>query len=123
PGAVYATLAAAVLPDARRAAVFLYPRRLNFTQPEPARSVGQLLAEAAAQAGKLDDLRRRAEARQDQPLGELSARVLLAHAALAGGDTARAAAALDWLAQRLQKDTLQTTAELVCHAALPALEA
>jgi hypothetical protein len=122
PAEVYDALAAAVLPDARPAEVFLYPRALMLGTPEPTRSVGQLLADAAAKGGRLDDLRERAEARQNQPLGELTARVLLAQAALAGNDASRTAALIDWFGQRLQKDTLQTTAELVCHATLPALD-
>src|SRR5581483_6668625 len=87
------------------------------------RSLGLLLAETAAAAGKLDDLRTRAEARQNQPLGELSARVLLAQAAVVGKDAARLRPLLDWFAKRMQKDTLQNTAELVAHVALPVLEA
>src|SRR5262249_48646824 len=87
-----------------------------------ARSLGRLLAEAAARANQLDDLRRRVEARQNQPLGELTARVLLMQAALAGKDHARAAALIEWFTQRLQKDSLQTSAELTAHAAVPALD-
>ena len=52
----------------------------------------------------------------------LSEPLLLMQAALAGNDHARATALIDWFTQRLQKDTLQTTAELIAHAALPALD-
>ncbi|HEY1377965.1 MAG TPA: DUF1583 domain-containing protein, partial [Gemmataceae bacterium] len=122
PAEVYETLAAVVLPDARPTEAFVYPRSFAPGTPEPARSVGQLLADAAARCSKLDDLRRRAESRRDQPLGELTAHVLLGQVALTAGDAGRVAAELDWFTQRLAKDTLLTTAELACHVALPALE-
>src|SRR5262249_44676419 len=73
-------------------------------------------------AGKVEDLRKRVEARQAQPLAELPARVLLAQLGLAGKDPALACASLDWLAQRLQKEQLQNTADVACHAAVPALQ-
>jgi tetratricopeptide (TPR) repeat protein len=119
---LYDTLAAVVMPDARPAEVFLYVRPMQYTFQEKPRSLGILLAETAAAAGKLDDLRRRAEARQAQPLGELSARVLLAQAAFAGKDKSQVPAQLDWFTQRMQKDTLQNTAELIAHVALPLLD-
>jgi tetratricopeptide (TPR) repeat protein len=118
---IYAALAAAVLPDGRPAEVFVYPRPLAPTPQTPSESVGVLLARAAVDANLLDDLINRAEARQSQPLGELTARVLLAQAAVAGNDNGRMIALMEWFAQRLQKDTLQSTAELIAHAAAPAV--
>ncbi|HTK78773.1 MAG TPA: DUF1583 domain-containing protein, partial [Gemmataceae bacterium] len=119
---IYESLAAIVLPDARPSEVFLYIRPMTYTFREKPRSLGVLLAETAAAAGKLDDLRKRAEARQSQPLGELSARVLLAQTAVAGKQPSPLPALLDWFTQRMQKDTLQNTADLVAHVALPLLD-
>src|SRR5205807_400452 len=85
-------------------------------------SLGRTLADVAVQAGKSDDLIRAATARQNQPLGELPARVLLGLAAVAAKDDARAAESLKVLGERLAKDTLAQTAELACHVALPALD-
>jgi hypothetical protein len=118
---IYATLAAAVLPEGRPGEVFLYPRPLSEGFASRPRSLGQLLAETAARTGQLDDLVRRAEARGKQPGGALNAQVLLLQARLAGGDAGRAKEHLTWLDGRLQKDSLQTSAELAFHAALPAL--
>src|SRR5262245_31594911 len=53
---LYETLSAIVMPDARPAEVFLYVRPMQYTFREKPRSVGVLLAETAAAAGKLDDL-------------------------------------------------------------------
>src|SRR5262249_4739843 len=119
---LYETLSAIVMPNARPAEVFLYIRPMQYTFQEKPRSLGVLLAETAAAAGKLDDLRRRAEARQAQPLGELPARVLVAQAALVGKVTNQLPPLLDWFSLRMQKDTLQNTAELISHVALPLLD-
>ena len=54
-------------------------------------------------------------------MAELSARVLLAQLGLARKDYALATPPLEAIDQRMAKDTLQTSAELACHAALPAL--
>ena len=81
-----------------------------------------MLAHWAARAGTLDDLRKRVEARQGQATAALSGQVLLAQLALAARDWPAAGKALEGLAVRLKKDTLQNSAALACLAALPALD-
>jgi tetratricopeptide (TPR) repeat protein len=122
PEQVYETLLMAVLPESRPAEVFLYSLPLA-NSPQRPRSVGVLLARSAAAAHKCDDLRGRIEARAGQPLAELSAKVLLAMLGQAARDNELTSESLGWLAERLERDTLQTTAELACHAAMPALHA
>ncbi len=118
---IYAVLADIVLPESRPAEVFLYTPATEADPSQPGNSVGQLLAETAVQAGRLDDLRRRVAARKDKPLGELNARVLLAQAAWAAGDEDRFGELLKEFGQRLQKDSLRHTAALICQVAAPAL--
>jgi tetratricopeptide (TPR) repeat protein len=118
---IYELLAAAVLPEARPAEVFSYGGSPNYSDLSD-RSIARLLAEVAVEAGKVDDLRSRVRPRLAQPLGELSARALLLTLALRAKDDAQAAELLKELTQRLQKDTLQTTADLVVPAAADALE-
>jgi tetratricopeptide (TPR) repeat protein len=120
---IYAALAGAVLPASRPAEVFLYSSGVNLEPGAAQHSVGHLLVEAAVRADRVDDLRRRVEARQAQPLGEMNARVLLSELARAGRDRARQEKLLAELGQRLKKDTSQRTAERVCLAAVPALAA
>ena len=72
-------------------------------------------------AGRSDELRREAEARRSQPLGELPATVLLGQLGLAGKEEALTRSVLEALGERLKKDTLQTSAETACIVALPAL--
>ncbi len=81
-----------------------------------------MLAAWAVRAGKVDDLKKAIDERKGQPLAELPASILTAQLALAAGDDRSAIAALKVLAERLKRDTLRSTAELACHAALPALE-
>src|SRR5581483_12356497 len=118
---VYQALREAVLPELRPEEIFLYPQPLgrgNLRQP---RSVGKLLAQWAAKANQVDDLRKCIEGRQGQSMAEIPAHVLLGLLGLEGKDAALAQTNLNWLLQRLQKDNLQNTAELSCHVALPAL--
>jgi tetratricopeptide (TPR) repeat protein len=133
---IYDTLAAVVLPDGRPAEIYLYTQPLvpssgndpyyyspiqtprALTQP---RSIGRTLAERAARTKRASDLQQRIHARENQPVAALPARVLQVQLGLAGGDKPGAQAALDWIGQRLQKDTLDNTTELACQAALPAL--
>lgn len=131
PGAVYEVLRDVVIPATRPNEVFLYAgplinnmimsnmqERLNAIRP---RSVGVMLARWAVAAGQADDLRKRLAARQAQPMAELPALVLLCQLAQAEGKSEAIVATLGALGKRLEKDSLQTSAELVCHAALPAL--
>ncbi|HEY7326851.1 MAG TPA: DUF1583 domain-containing protein [Gemmataceae bacterium] len=119
---IYAVLASAVLPEARPAEVFLYAPPTLADPTQPSGSVGQQLVSIAVKARRLDDLRRRTAERQDKPLGELNARVLLAHIAEAAKDEAGLRAALKDFAQRLEKDNLQYTALLICQAVVPLLD-
>ncbi len=81
-----------------------------------------MLAAWAVRAGKADELKKAIDERKGQPLAELPATILTAQLALAAGDDPSAIAALKALAERLKRDTLRTTAELACHAAMPALD-
>jgi hypothetical protein len=120
PAEVYAALAQAVLPDARPAEVFLYPLTLTGNTERP-RSVAGLLVRWALRAGRADELHQRVVARQAQPLAEVPAGILLGQLAQARQDRAATTALLEGLAKRLEKDKLQTTAELACPIALTAL--
>jgi tetratricopeptide (TPR) repeat protein len=118
---IYETLAEVVLPAGRPGEVFLYVPATLHNPAQPALSAGRLLAESALRAGRLDDLRRRITARLDKPLAEWNARILLAQTAWAAKDEARLRELLKEFEQRLQKDTLQHTAALICHAVAPLL--
>ncbi len=122
PQGVYEVLRIAVMPPGRPAEVFLYapppsPRALRRTC-----SAGSMLAAWAVRAGKADELKKAIDERKGQPLAELPAAILTAQLALAAGDDPTAIAALKSLSERLKRDTLRTTAELACHAAMPALD-
>src|SRR5262249_25545049 len=104
---VYETLAAAVLPEFRPGEIFLYPRPLSQGGIQQPRSVGRMLAQWAVQANRAEDLRQRLAARQNQALAELSAHVGLAQLGVAGKDVKLTVDQLEWLGQRMQKDTLR----------------
>ncbi len=118
----YETLASAVLPEGRPGEVFLYTMPLTRGDVEKPRSVGAILARRAVEAGKVDDLRKRVEARRDQPLAAVPALVLSVQIAIATKDDPTTLKGLERLADRLKRDALQNTAELACHAAIPALD-
>jgi tetratricopeptide (TPR) repeat protein len=131
PEVVYEALRNVVLPASRPGEVFLYPATLfgnpnmimgrgQSTLPRP-RSVGARLVHWAVAAGKTDDLRSRLEQRRSQPMAELSSLVLLSLLAQAESKPESVPKTLEALGARLQKDTLQSSAQLACHAALPAL--
>ncbi len=119
---IYDTLAEVVLPEARPAEVFLYIPATITNPSQPGHSVGRLLAEAALRGKRLDELRRRIAARQDKPLGEWNARLLLAQVAWVAKDDASLLELLKEFSQHLQKDTLRHTAALVCLVTAPVLE-
>ncbi len=127
---IYELLRDVVLPEARSKEVFPYlasftrsGRGLNGQSGTPeSRSVAQFLVQAAVDAKRVDDLARVAEARRDQALAEPGVTVLLALLAIGSNDDTKAGKALDSLTSRLQKDTLQNSAELACHAAVLALD-
>lgn len=122
PKAVYTTLRDVVLPEGRPTEVFLYPQPMNGDASRQARSVSSYLARAAVRAGQTDDLRKQLESRKTEALSEFPAQILLGQIALASKDTAALNAALDYLANRLKTDSLQTTATQACLIALPALD-
>jgi len=135
PEIVYATLAAIVLPESRPAEVFLYPRPFNpqnegspsysYGQPQEnyaPRSVGKLLVNWAGRAKMTDDLRRRLQQRRQQPRAQLPAEILLTQLALAQGNTEEAESRLETLHKLLQQNSLQHSAELACHVAVPAVK-
>ena len=130
--AVYETLRDVVLPSARPAEVFLYAAPLAVVEKNPAsvrtvpprpQNVGALLVHWAVTAGRSDELRKRLAERQSRPASELSVLVLLSLLAQAEGTPEAVAPALDAIGRKLEKDSLQASAELACHAALPALDA
>ena len=118
---VYNLLKSAVLPERRPLEVFLYPKPLNLNPNQPPQSIGSLLVKAALQANKIDEVKQLLEPKLKQPLGELSARVLLAQLAIATRDNALATEQIEMLSKRLQQDSLQNSSELACHVAIPAL--
>lgn len=122
PQGVYEVLKIAVLPPGRPTEIFLYAPPPNPRALRRMRSAGAMLAAWAVRADKVDELKKAIDARKGQPLAELPATILTAQLALASGDDAGAIAALRTLAERMKKDSLRTTAELACHAALPAID-
>jgi tetratricopeptide (TPR) repeat protein len=139
PADIYAVLAATALPAARPAEVFAFGEARKFSNvykmvggswtqtDDPVEEGGAdrglcaLLCDLAVEAGKVDDLRARAEARANQPLGEIPARVLLTTLAVTAKDDARAAEALKVLADKAGKTTVSTALDPVAAAALAAL--
>ena len=135
---VYAVLAAAMLPDARPAEVFLYNEGQTFNNlykmvggmwtqtDEPIEAEGEergltdLIARTAIEAAKVDDLRKRIKARAGQPLGELPAKLLLLTLALKTKDDARATHLFQELSERVKKDSLQGTNDRIKNVLVPA---
>ena len=122
PEAVYQTLVEAVMPAGRPGEILLYAPPLTVGSLRNPTSAGKLLVDWATRAGCADRLRQRVNGRLEQPLAQLPGYVLLAQLALATGDRQAATASFDWLRQRIAGETLQSSAEMACHAALPALD-
>lgn len=137
---VYNVLANAVLPEGRPAEVFLHTESQTFntiysispggylTQATGVvddsfedRGLGELLIQTALEAGKAEDLRARIEARAKQPLGELSARILLSRLAVQSKDEALARRVFQALGERIKKDALMSTNLSVSAALTPVL--
>ena len=138
---IYEVLAAAALPAARPAEVFAFGEGRavtpaykmvggSWTQTDDQiedgaggtdRGLVRVLCDLAVEAGKADDLRTRAEARANQPLGEIPARVLIATLAVAAKDDARAAEVLTALGEKAAKSTATTALDPVAAAAQAAL--
>ncbi|HEX7447792.1 MAG TPA: DUF1583 domain-containing protein, partial [Pirellulales bacterium] len=121
PEAVYDALVAAIMPEGRPGELTLYAPPLAAASLANPTSGGKLLVEWTMRAGRADSLRKQVVARLEQPLAQLPGHVLLAQLAQAGGDRAAAIEHFAWLAERISGETLQSSAELACHAALPAL--
>ncbi len=119
---VYEALRDVAMPEGRPAEIFLYAQSLENASLSHPRSLGAMLAAWAVKAAKADDLRRKIEARQGQPMAEYPATILSAQLAIAGGEAEPANRALKAIAERLKRDTLRPTTELASHVALPALE-
>lgn len=122
PADVYEALVDAVMPAGRPAEIVLYAPPLSVASLRAPTSAGKMLVDWSVRAGCTDRLRDKIAERLNQPLAQLSGRVLLVQLALATGDRKVAEENLDWLSQRIVSETLQNSAELACHAALPALE-
>jgi tetratricopeptide (TPR) repeat protein len=122
PDRVYEVLRGVVLPPGRPSEIFLYAPPPNLGALRRTRSAGAMLAAWAVRAGKVDDLKKAVDERKGSPLAGLPAAVLTVQLATASGDDAAMVAGLKALAARLQRDTLQSSAQLACHAALPALQ-
>jgi hypothetical protein len=150
--AVYATLAVAVLPEGRKNELFLYtageggdepsrtrgrpsPRRrpqsffqslFGSTKSRPEEKipdgVGLRLIRRAIEAELATDLQDRVAERATQPLAALPAHVLLAQLGMESGDAETAAAAFDWLSERLTRDRQPHAIQLAALAAVPALK-
>ncbi|HVX15288.1 MAG TPA: DUF1583 domain-containing protein [Pirellulales bacterium] len=121
PEAVYRTLVEVVFPAGRPGEIVLYAPPLTMNTLQRPMSVGQTLVDWAVRAGCVDRLRQQVADRGGQPLAQLPAHVLLAQLGLAVADRQAATENLEWLSQRIVGETLQSSAELACHAALPAL--
>jgi tetratricopeptide (TPR) repeat protein len=122
PETVYEAFREIVLPATRPTEVFLYAAPLASVDTKRPRSVGDLLARWAVRAGKVNDLKQWIEARRKgNAAAELPSGVLLAQLGLAAHDTDLVNQALERIKERLPKDSSQTSLELACHAALPAL--
>src|SRR4029077_6877015 len=78
-------------------------------------------AAAAVRAGRVDDLKARIEARRSQPMAQLPASALLGILGLGRGDKSLVRDALTAMQKLVAADTTLVSAELACHAALPAL--
>ncbi len=122
PADVYQALAEAVMPRGRPGEILLYAPPLTVASLGRPMSAGKMLADWAVRGECADRLREQIAKRMPQPLAQLPGHVLLAQLALATGDRQAAAEHLDWLRERLAGETLQNSAELACHAALPALD-
>jgi tetratricopeptide (TPR) repeat protein len=119
---VYEALRDAALPEGRPTEVFLYAEALDANTIRRPRSLGAMLASWAAHAGKSDDLLKRLEARQSQPLAEIPATVLRAQLALAGKADDAVNKELGEIAERFKRNATRATADLACHVAIPALD-
>jgi hypothetical protein len=117
---VYETLAAVVLPESRPETVWLYANR-STGGFEKWRSVGDLLAQRAVEAGKAEELKNRLSARKPNPQGELDCQVLQLQLALAGDDAAKASEILKQLSDRMQKKWTMDSARQLTPAAISAL--
>jgi tetratricopeptide (TPR) repeat protein len=118
---VYQVLRNVVLPEGRPSEVFAYPRPFGEGSADKPTSVAGLLVRWAIRADRVEDLRKQVEERSKQPTAEAPARSILVQLDLARRDFEGANKGLQALATLLAKDKLQSTAEIVALAGLPAL--
>ena len=119
---VYEALRDVAMPEGRPAELFVYPQSLENGSLSHPRSLGAMLADWAVPPGKVDDLRRKIEARKGQPMAEFPATILsaqLAHGRRRGRPRQRGTQGHRRTAQARH---LRPTTELACHVALPALD-
>ena len=118
---IYETLREIVLPEGRPSEVFVYPRPFGESGMSQPRSVAGLLVDWAIRADRVKDLRDRLDERRKQPTAEAASKSILVLVDLAQHDYLAVNQELEALLAQLAKDKLQSTAELACLAALPAL--
>jgi tetratricopeptide (TPR) repeat protein len=117
----YELLRELVLPASQPARIYLYVDSSANIEHNWPRSLGNLLIIAAIKSGRVDEIRSLAAARLNQPLIELAARVFLGQIAVVTRDHDAAVEQLDFLIDRLSKDSLAQTGSLACHVVLPAM--
>lgn len=144
-GDMYDVIAMAVFPESRPAEMFLSAdvRRAGMvytmlsgssawsvaSNPPPEvfggsggdRGLAGLLSQLAIDAGKVDDLKKKIESREKQPLGEMPAKFLSFTFALKANDEAKATEILKALGDRAAKDSSSATLDMVsklCQIAL-----
>lgn len=126
PADVYKTLTQIVVPDSRPDETFLYAKLLstNFNSAElkQPRSVGAILADWAVQAKQTDDLKQRLVKRIAKPKAQVASLTLLTQLEMAAGNTAQVNAGLTKLTELTKQNSLKHSAEIACHAALPAIQ-
>lgn len=118
---VYNVLREIVLPEGRPSEIFPYANLLQTSRLRRPRSLALVLVQEARRANRLDDLKTKVEARSKQPLAELQALLLLIRIDRAKDDDKGFAEHVQALQARLEKDTLQTSAEAAAAVALELL--
>jgi hypothetical protein len=122
PSVVYETLRDVVMPPARSSELFAFTAPLGRNTSREPQSVARLTVDWAVRARKVDDLRAALATRRALPASEVAALVIESQLASASKDFGAARQALESLARHMETDKLKSTAELACHAALPAFQ-
>lgn len=121
PREVYELLHPIVLPAARATEILLYADSSQIREAQ-AKSLGATLVFWAKNAGTLDDLRARVEARKQNPAVLIPALVLQTQIALASDKLDAAETSLRELSAAVEQVALPALVQQACHAALPASE-